>query len=192
MRHRIAINKPVTATEPQAGNAADLQDAETKVPEYVIEKLERADGAEYAYLFRITLNEPADMRIARVIKEEMRRTVAEAYSSTYGKTSGSPLQIDFPDFSVAQRTVSGKAVVMKLDVVSLTYDSSTSKGMIKVKTGGRKFEDVREAVRRNIETIVRDKNIALVTGDVPPQARFFLGSERVVGGDMLEIEFEAE
>ena len=47
-------------------------------------------------------------------------------------------------------------------------------------------------MRRNIETLARDKNIALVTGEIPPNARFYSLGESLKDGNILEIEFKTE
>ena len=91
-----------------------------------------------------------------------------------------------------ESVVEGRAEVMRISVVSLQYDATRRKGVISVKIGANRFEDARKWVRKNIETLAKDKNIALVTGTIPPEARFYLGAERVKEGNVLEIEFETE
>ena len=43
----------------------------------------------------------------------------------------------------------------------------------------------------NIETLARDKNIALVTGQLPPAAKYYSLGEKV-DGNVMEIEFKTE
>ena len=74
----------------------------------------------------------------------------------------------------------------------LNYDPDMRKGCIAVEFAKGHYAEARLWARRNIETLVRDKNVALVTGDVPSTAKFYLGAERVRDGNVLEIEFETE
>jgi len=61
-----------------------------------------------------------------------------------------------------------------------------------VRFGVGQYKDAREWIRQNIETLARDKNIALTTGEIPPAAKFYLGREELKDGNILEIEFKTE
>lgn len=74
----------------------------------------------------------------------------------------------------------------------MNYDPDTRKGRIAVEFAKGHYAEARLWARGNIETLVRDKNVALVTGGVPSEAKFYLGAERVGDGNILEIEFETE
>ena len=60
-----------------------------------------------------------------------------------------------------------------------------------VKFGSDHLEEARQYVRRNISAIVRDKNIALVTGEVPPEAAVSIEREEVKNEGTFEIFFRA-
>lgn len=47
-------------------------------------------------------------------------------------------------------------------------------------------------IRDYIETIVRDKNITLTTGEPPPPGKYYLLKENTLPGNILEIEFKTE
>lgn len=158
---------------------------------YEIDKLERVQGEDFAYVFEITSKSALSLADAEKIKKELRQTFIDDYRATYGVKSGVSLQVDFPEYSIAKDKISGKSVVMQLTVLSLEYNAERSTGVIRVKMGAYSFEEVRRIVRRNIENIVRDKNIALSTGEIPPETRFCIGNERVTGEGIMEIEFEA-
>lgn len=79
-----------------------------------------------------------------------------------------------------------------VQIQMMDYDPDTRKGRIAVEFAKGHYEEARLWARGNIETLVRDKNVALVTGNVPSQAKFYLGAERVRDGNVLEIEFETE
>lgn len=51
--------------------------------------------------------------------------------------------------------------------------------------------EARAWARENIETLARDKNIALVTGQRPPDANYYLLGEKI-DGNVMEIEFKTE
>lgn len=158
---------------------------------YVVERFERTSDDGFAYAFRIRLKEGAQQGLSAmaVAKDELRRAVAADYAAAYG---GGDIRVDFPEFSMKGAVVEGRAEVMRISVKSLTYDAVLHKGVISVRIGANRFEDARKWVRKNIETLAADKNVALTTGQIPPDARFFLGAERILDGGVLEIEFETE
>ena len=160
---------------------------------YTIEQFERTADDEFAYAFRLRMKDDADLGLSAMgaVKRDLRQSVYDDYVATYGGT-GSDIRVDFPEFAMRGSIVEGRAEVMRISVISLQYDASTQKGVIAVKIGANRFEDARKWVRKNIETLAQDKNIALTTGQIPPEARFYLGAERVRDGNILEIEFETE
>lgn len=177
---------------PQAKSTPTTLDTNLSVTSaYEIDKLERVQGEEFAYAFEITAKSALNLAEAEKIKKELRQTFIDDYRATYGVKSGVSLQVDFPEYSIAKDKITGKSVIMQLTVLSLKYNAERSTGVIRVKMGAYSFEDVRRIVRRNIENIVRDKNIALSTGEIPPETRFSIGDERVTGDGIMEIEFEA-
>ena len=99
-----------------------------------------------------------------------------------------PAAADAPGPATSMRSDEPAAVQIQM----LNYDPDTRKGCIAVEFAKGHYAEARLWARRNIETLVRDKNVALVTGNVPSAARFYLGAERVRDGNVLEIEFETE
>ena len=77
-------------------------------------------------------------------------------------------------------------------IQTLDYDPDTRKGRISVTFAEGHYAEARRWTRKNIETLARDKNVALRTGEIPGAAKFYLGAERVKAGNVLEIEFETE
>ena len=82
--------------------------------------------------------------------------------------------------------------MLTISVASLIYDPNTRKGKLAVRVNANQYEEARQWVRKNIETLARDKNIALTTGEIPPAAKFYLGREEFKDGNTLEIEFKTE
>ena len=152
---------------------------------------DKDNGFAYAFKFRLKNGVDGGLFAVNTIKQELRQAIAAEYISAYGGNIGD-VRVDFPEFSMADTIIEGRAEVMRISVVSLQYDATRRKGVISVKIGANRFEDARKWVRKNIETLAKDKNIALTTGTIPPETHFFLGAERVKEGGVLEIEFETE
>ena len=53
------------------------------------------------------------------------------------------------------------------------------------------MEEAREWIKKNVETLARDKNIAHVTGQLLPVATYYLFGESI-SGNIMEIEFKTE
>lgn len=166
----------------------------TATSSYSVARFERVAGDEFAYVFKIVFAETNGIGLAAAqrVKRELRSSVEEDYRAACPDARGESVQIDFPEFSMKGSVVEGRAEITRIAVTSLTYDDVTQKGVISVRIGASSFEKARAWVRKNIETIVRDKNIALTTGKVPADKRFFLGAERVLEGNILQVEFETE
>ena len=82
---------------------------------------------------------------------------------------------------------------MKVSAVRLEYNALTRRGKIAVRLDGRDIAAARKWAKENISELVTDKNIELVVGKPPPQgASFETGSERMLDGGLLEIEFKAQ
>ena len=102
------------------------------------------------------------------------------------------LFVDFPEYELDNGKITGHAVVLLITVTSLTYDPNTRTGKLAVKVNANQYEEARKWIRKNVETLARDKNIALTTGEIPPAAKFYLGREELKDGNVLEIEFKTE
>ncbi|MBQ6471125.1 MAG: hypothetical protein IJJ33_04015, partial [Victivallales bacterium] len=76
-------------------------------------------------------------------------------------------------------------------VERLEYDAATRRGKLAVRFNPGQVEEARVYIQRNIETLVRDKNILLTTGERPPEGQYRSLGEKW-NGDILEIEFETE
>ena len=168
------------------------KDATSATP-YEISGFARDSADGFAYEFKLRLKDGADIGLGAMnrIKQELRQAVVSDYVATYGGSAGD-VRVDFPEFAMGDSTIEGRAEVMRISVKSLRYDAGTRKGVIAVSIGANRFEDARRWVRKNIETLARDKGVALTTGEIPTEARFFLGAERVLERNVLEIEFETE
>lgn len=160
---------------------------------YSVERFERVPGNEFAYEFVLDLtSDMSGISLASRVKEEIRAEILADYKATYTGERFQSIGVDFPKFAMSGGRIEGRAEVMQMRVMSLAYDQSTRKGVIAVKIGAARFDQARRWVRENIEILARDKNVALMTGELPSAGKFYLGAERVKDGNVLEIEFETE
>ena len=77
-------------------------------------------------------------------------------------------------------------------VKSMTYDSASRKGRVSILVANGNFDMARVWARNYISTLAKDKNVALVSGKLPDNAKFYLGDEIIIDGKLLEVEFETE
>ena len=163
-------------------------------PSYRIVTCERESGKDFAYKFVIELNKGSDQTLAafRKIQKEFRAAIQADYLESFPRADKNALHIDFPSYKLNEGRVEGRAVVLSISVASLKYDPVTRKGLLAAKVNANQYEDARNWIRKNIETLARDKNIALTTGEIPPAAKFYLGREELKNGNILEIEFITE
>lgn len=166
---------------------------ETEQLLYSVERFERLPGSEFAYEFELSLTSGmSGIALTRRIKDEIRAEILSDYKATYAGESFQSIGVDFPKFVMSGGRIEGRAEVMQMRVMSMTYNQATRKGLMVVKIGAVRFDHARRWVRENIEILARDKNVALMTGELPSAGKFYLGAERVKDGNILEIEFETE
>ena len=162
-------------------------------PLYTILSCERESGSDFSYRFVLELTgKDKSLRAFRSVQKEFRTAVKEDYAESFPGVKMDSLYIDFPEYKLNNGKIEGRAVVLSISVTSLTYDPNTRRGKLAVKVNANQYEEARKWIRKNIETLARDKNIALVTGEIPPAAKFYLGREELKDGNVLEIEFRTE
>lgn len=190
--HGDAIETPHRFSRARAKSANALSAASAKP--YSIIRCERENGSDFAYRFVLKLADGADtgLNAFRVVQQDFRAAVSADYAEAFALDSPDGLYVDFPEFSLRDGMIEGRAVVLTIKITSLVYNPQTRKGVLAVKASANQFEEARLFVRRNIETLARDKNIALVTGEIPEKARFYLGREEIKDGNILEMEFMTE
>ena len=161
---------------------------------YKIVKFSRESGNQFSYRFVLALNneENSSLQTLRWVQQEFREAVKADYVESFPITDIRSLRVDFPEYELDNGKITGRAVVLSISVKSLAYDPNTRTGRLAVKVSANQYEEARKWIRKNIETLARDKNIALVTGEIPPAAKFYLGREELKSGNVLEIEFKTE
>jgi hypothetical protein len=148
-------------------------------------------GWRYSFALRRRGGGGVSLRESRELQKMLKAMVREDYASSFPDVAAGTLVVDFPEFSLRGGEVSGKSEVLSLAVESLRYDARTRIGVMRVRIGENQYEAARRYARRNIESLVRDKNIVLDGRDIPPAATFFLRGE-TLKGDILEITFKTE
>ena len=161
---------------------------------YDILSLERTmdDGFAYHFVLQIADGAETSLKTIKSVKQDFRKAIRDDYAESFFGASVASVFVEFPQFMFSDGKIVGKAVVMSMVVLSMKYDPLTRTGCISVCLNDGHFEEARKWIRHNIETLVRDKNIALTTGEIPYAAKFYLGREEVKDGNILEIEFKTE
>ena len=154
----------------------------------------RKDGDcahRYAFTLRLRSGSSISLRESRNLQKMLRSMVREDYQASFPDVAAGSLVVDFPEFSLCGNAVAGRAAVLSLAVESLRYDHHAHLGTMRLRIGENQFEDARRYARRNIESLVRDKNVALDARAIPPAATFYIRDEKLKG-DVLEVVFKAE
>ncbi len=163
-------------------------------PHYDIINCKRESNRDFAYQFKLRLKGDGNntLQAFRGIQKEFRDAVKKDYAESFPGVKWESLYVDFPEYELDNGTITGRAVVLTISITSLVYDPNTRTGRLAVRVKANQYEEARAWIRKNIETLARDKNIALTSGVIPPAARFYLGREELKDGNILEIEFKTE
>ena len=164
------------------------------LPSYRIISCERESGSEFVYKFSLELtgNVVDPLQAFLGIKQKLRTYVRDMYAGANNVSDINSIKVDFSDESISDKLISGRAVVLTIAPVALSYDANARLGRLSVRFNVSQYEEARAWARKNIETLARDKNIALVSGEIPPAARFYSLGETLKDGNILEIEFKTE
>ena len=159
-------------------------------PPYRIIKLKREEGSDFAYSFELELMENASIQTFFGVQNVFANEVLVAYMMEYPNANSHTLRVSVHPRLEEGRIV-GRAEVLTIAPVSLSYDAGTRRGRLSVRFNPGQAEEARAWVRKNIETLAQDKNIALTTGQLPPAATYYSLGERIEGS-IMEIEFKTE
>ena len=176
--------------KPAGRRAAEVYSAGDK---FEIIDFKKDDNCESRYSFSLRRRGGGgiQLRESREVQKMLKAMIREDYASSFPDVATETIVVDFPEFSLRDGMVRGKSEVLSFAVESLRYDPYTRVGLMRIRIGENQFEAARRYARRNIESLVRDKNIALDGRDIPPAATFYLRSE-TLKGNILEITFKTE
>ena len=159
-------------------------------PLYRIDSLVRESNSDFAYTFSLKMNEDPSIEAFFAIQGVFMREVLDAYRSEFPNADVSTLRVYVLPRLVDGR-IEGRAAVLTITPVSLSYDANTRRGKLSIRFNPGQYEEARAWARKNIETLARDKNIVLVTGQIPPDAKYYSLGEKI-DGNVMEIEFRTE
>ena len=170
-----------------------IEEARPKVPSHRVVRLSRSLEMDFAYAFELRLdNAPANPNEAVLaVIHDFAKAIVEDYVDTFPHAQKNLLRVAFSDVAVSGLKISGKASVLTIAPLSLSYDANTRRGKLSVRFNPGQADESRKWVLENIATLARDKNIELTTGTLPPLGKFSICNEKV-DGNTLEIEFKTE
>lgn len=163
-------------------------------PAHDIISLERDVVKDFAYSFMIEMKSSpsdADAAVAAVL-DEFAKSLKEEYLDAVRGSETAALTVAFSGLKRDGLRISGQALVLTLKPLSLEYDANSRMGKLSVRFNDGQEEEARTWIHKNVATMARDKNIALVTGEIPPAANFFVLRETIKDGNKLEVEFKTE
>lgn len=167
--------------------------AKSAVPTHTLVSLAREPGSDFAYEFTLELSavpDNPDMALSAILTE-FGRLIKEEYADSFPGANKAALIVDYSDVGISGMEIKGRAAILTIAPVSLSYDANARRGKLLVRFNPGQYEEAREWIRKNIETLARDKNIALATGELPPAATYYSLGEKV-DGNVMEVEFKTE
>lgn len=169
--------------------AADV----STTPKHSIIRLDRDSNKSFSYSFELELAEnPVDLKNAfRDVLQEFAKSLKEDYIDAFPSADIASLEVSFSGFKRDGLRLNGSAAVLTLKPTSLDYNVHTRHGKLTVRFTAGQESEAKVWIRRNIKRLVRDKNIALTTGTLPPEAGYQVIEEKIEG-NVMAIEFKAE
>ena len=158
---------------------------------YKILTLDRKSGSDFVYTFALEPTEDVTITAFFGMMDIFAYEVKAAYQREFPTADASTLQVDVRH-QVSDGKIVGQAEVLTIKPVELKYDVITRKGKMAVRFNDNQYDEARKWIRDNIEKLVRDKNIALVARDIPPEVKYYSLGESLKDGNILEIEFKTE
>lgn len=183
--HREVVTQIPPANVRQIKPAAQVANA------YTLDRFTWESDMDYACSFAVRMNEACTIESFYSIENEFREYIRNSYIQSHPSADTRLLIVDVRP-SLDNGRVIGRAVVLTISPQSLAYDSDTRRGKLSIRFNPGQYEEARAWARKNIETLARDKNIALTTGQLPPNATYYSLGESVKDGNILEIEFKTE
>ena len=169
--------------------AADISTA----PKHSIIRLDRDTNKSFSYSFELELAEnPVDLKNAfRGVLQEFAKSLKEDYIDAFPSADIASLEVLFSGFKRDGLRLSGSAAVLTLKPISFEYNSHNRIGTMSVRFVKGQSSEASVWIRRNIKTLVRDKNVALTNGSRPLEGKFIIINEKI-NGNVMTIEFKAE
>ena len=126
-----------------------------------------------------------------MVLQDFAKSLKEDYVDAFPSVDIASLQVSFSDFKRDGLRLNGRAAVLTLKPVSLEYNSHNRKGTLSVRFTAGQEAEAKGWIQRNSKRLIRDKNIALTTGVLPPEANYQV-IEAKTEGNVMAIEFKAK
>lgn len=163
----------------------------TTIPHNVV-RLDRDSSGGYLFAIDVMQDSKGASSSVSNVLDEFSKSVKEEYLDTFPNVDSASLSVAFPKVKVDGMRISGHAVVLTIKPIALAYDANARRGKLSVRFNAGQVDVARAWIQKNIEVLARDKNIALVTGEIPPKATFYVLDESVKDGNVLEVGFKTE
>lgn len=162
-------------------------------PKHNIIRLDRDSDKTFSYSFELELaRNPTDFKKAwQAVLLDFAKSLKEDYRDAFPSADMASLKVSFSGFKRNGLRLSGSAAVLTLKPVSLEYNSHNRRGTMSVRFAEGQVSEASTWIRRNIKMLVRDKNIALTSGSLPPEGKFAITNEKI-DGNVMTIEFMVE
>ena len=167
-----------------------VREPQVQTPAYSLESLKWDKDNDYACSFVVKMKGECSLDAFFEVQAKFERSIREYYCRNHRNAKEDSLVVVVrPNLKNGQ--IEGRAEVLTITPTSLSYDANTRRGKLSVRFNAGQAEEARKWIRKNIETLARDKNIALKTGKLPPEAIYYSLGEKVEG-NVMEIEFKTE
>ena len=162
-------------------------------PKHNIIRLDRDSDKTFTYSFELELAQnPTDFKKAwQAVLLDFAKSLKEDYRDAFPSVDMASLEVSFSGFKREGLRLSGSAAVLTLKPVSLEYNPHNRRGTMSVRFAEGQVSEASAWIRRNVKTLVRDKNIALTSGSLPPEGKFAITNEKN-DGNVMTIEFMVE
>lgn len=162
-------------------------------PKHNIVRLDRDSNKNFSYGFELELLEnPADSKkVWQAVLQDFAKSLKEDYVDAFPSVDIASLEVSFSCFKRDGLRLSGSAQVLTLKPISLEYNPYNRRGTMSVRFAEGQVSEASAWIRRNVKTLVRDKNIALTSGSLPTEGKFAITNEKI-DGNVMTIEFMVE
>ena len=165
----------------------------TSLP-FEIVKLECDAMSDFSYRFELAKRGGENLSVSDYgpIRSAFMETIRTHYANEHKEVNSRSLVVDFPEYVVSGKRITGVVTVLILSPQLVSYDSAKRQGRIVAKIGKNQFADARRWMRKNIEAIACDSNIAKEGDDIPAGVRFYIGHEQLGEDGIMEMDFKTE
>lgn len=161
---------------------------------FEIVKLECDAMRDFSYRFELAKKGGENLAVSDYgpIRSAFMATIRAHYANEHKEVNARSLVVDFPEYVVSGKRITGVVAVLIVSPQLVSYDSAKRKGRIVAKIGKNQFADARRWMRKNIEAIACDGNIVKEGDDIPAGARFYIGHEQLGENGIMEMDFKTE